>query len=141
MEVRELDSKEIEGFEYERHWVQDLLNGHKLDIKLTKQKEDIPTLHTLIDNGPYTDQPESELQIFGTVFGDILANELNLRWVVVSDEDGADFALQYKDREIFLFPKDMIIKRVENDVEINLSVMLKELTKTVNDLINDTSIK
>ncbi len=59
-----------------------------------------------------------------------------MSWVVLQDEHGSDFALQYRDLDIFVFPRDMILKRVERgeDVHrINLDVMLEEIRKTVQD--------
>jgi len=141
MESRSLNKEEIEGLEQERNWVIDLLKGHGSDIKLEKNNSDLKTLQTILENGPYTNDAESELIVLGTVYGDILASELGLHWVVVTDEHGEDIGLQYKNTKIFLFPRDMIIKRIEKNEEPDLTFMFNELKKTVEDMINDPSIE
>lgn len=71
-----------------------------------------------------------ELVALGFVFGDILSRELGLRWVVVDDEYGTDFGLKLPEAKVFLFPGDMLIKRVEqgeDQANIDLSYLLREL--------------
>ncbi len=141
MDSRGLEIKEKEGLEQERIWIIDLLKGHGSHIKLNKNKSDLSTLQAILDNGPYTHDAESELIVLGTVYGDVLASELGLRWVVVTDEDGTDIGLQYKNTKIFLFPRDMIIKRIEKNEEPDLSFMFNELKKIVEGMINDPEIE
>ncbi len=140
MDVRNIDATESQGLEAERQWVQDLIKGFGSDVVLSKTKDDLPTLQTIIENGPYTESPENELVVIGTTFGDILTTELGLHWVVVTDEYGTDIGLQYKNLEIYLFPRDMIVKRFEQGEEIDLTFMFGELVKVVNEKANDSSI-
>lgn len=134
--IRALDTSELAGFESDRIWVNQLLEKSDSNLKLTCTKTDLPTLQTLLDNGPYSTNASAELVTFGTVFGDVLAHEIGLHWVVLTDEFGTDFALQFKDDSIFVFPRDMIVKRVErgeNVKEIDLGFVLNEIHKTVLD--------
>ena len=140
MNVRDLDSDEISGLEAERQWVQSLLTGFGSDVVLTKTKSDIPSLQTIIENGPYTDSVENELIVIGTTYGDILATELKLHWVVVDDEHGTDIGLQYENLEIYLFPRDMIVKRFENGEDIDLTFMFKEIIRLVSEKSEDKEI-
>jgi len=116
-------------------WVNELLEKEfKTKVRLGGTREDIPTLHSMLSEGPYTEDASAELITFGTVFGHVLARELGMRWVIYRDEEGDDFALQYQDTELFLFPCDMIIKRVEKgeDIdEINLEAMLENLREVL----------
>jgi hypothetical protein len=135
--TRPLDSQEQAGIAQATAWVNDVLErGFRSDIRLRGRREDIPTLHSLLGKGPFGADAASELTVFGTVFGEILATEIPMRWVVYQDEHGADFALQYQDLDLFVFPRDMILKRVErgeNVESINLEVMLEEIRKSVHD--------
>ena len=140
MHVRDLTDEERVGLDVERQWVADFLKGVGSDVRMTGTRSDIPTLHSLLDQGPYTDNAENELIIYGTLFGDILAKELGLHWVVVKDESGSDFALQYQDRQIFVFPKDMIVKRVERNEDFDLEHMLEELAQVVRSQVGDHHI-
>ncbi|QJE98077.1 DUF3806 domain-containing protein [Luteolibacter luteus] len=116
-------------------WVNELLEKEfKTKIRLTGTREDIPNLHTMLSEGPYTADPNAELTTFGIVFGHVLAREIPMRWVFYRDEQGSDLALQYQDLELFSFPCDMIFKRVEEgeDInEINLDLMLENLREAL----------
>lgn len=110
-------------------WVNELLEREfKTEVRLGGTREDLPNLHTMLGEGPYTSDAEEELKTFGMVFGHVVARELGMHWVVYRDDGGSDFALQYQDLELFLFPCDMLIKRVEAGEEIdeiNLEAMLE----------------
>lgn len=140
---RPLDSQEQAGIAQTTAWVNDVLErGFSSDVRLTGRREDIPILHSLLSKGPFGADAASELTVFGTVFGEILATEIPMSWVVFQDEHGSDFALQYQDRDLFVFPRDMILKRVEKgeDVKsINLEVMLEDIRKTVQDEAQNVS--
>lgn len=140
MDVRNIGPTEAEGLEAERKLAQDLVKGFGSDFVLSKTKSDLPALQTIIENGPYTESPENELVVIGTAYGDILATELGLHWVVVTDEYGTDIGLQYRNLEIYLFPRDMIVKRFEQGEEIDLTFMFGELIKVVNEKESDGSI-
>lgn len=133
--TRPLNDEEQAGIAQATAWVNDVLHrGFKSDIRLTGRRGDIPTLHSLISKGPFGADAASELTVFGTVFGGILATEIPMRWVVFQDEHGSDFALQYRDLDVFVFPRDMLLKRVERgeDVRrINLDLMIEEIRKSV----------
>jgi hypothetical protein len=116
-------------------WVNELLEKEfKTEVRFKGTREDIPTLHTMLSEGPYTEDVEAELTSFGIVFGHVLARELGMRWVIYQDDQGSDYALQYQDLELFLFPSDMLIKRVEVGEEIgeiNLDAMLEDLREAL----------
>jgi len=118
-------------------WVNELLEKEfKTEVRLGGTREDIPNLHTMLSEGPYTSDPEEELKTFGIVFGQVLARELGMRWVVYRDDEGSDFALQYQDTELFVFPCDMIAKRLEAGEEIdeiNLEAMLESLREALSE--------
>jgi hypothetical protein len=133
--TRPLDPQEQEGIAYATAWINDVLEqGFKSDVRLTGTRDDIPTLHTLLSQGPYGEDVASELMLFGTAFGEILAKEIPMHWIVLEDEQGADLALQFGDLEVFVFPRDMILKRAERGEDIasiNLEVLLEELRVAV----------
>lgn len=116
-------------------WVNEILEKEfKTKIRLKGTREDIPNLHTMLSEGPYTEDVEAELNSFGMVFGHVLARELGMRWVIYQDDQGSDYALQYQNLELFLFPGDMLIKRAEagDDIsEINLDAMLESLSEAL----------
>ena len=61
---------------------------------------------------PVTSDP---LVAFGTVLGDALCGSLSMQWVRVDDDYGSDLALRLGDTSLTVFPRDMVVKRVEQD--------------------------
>ncbi|MCW1884560.1 DUF3806 domain-containing protein [Luteolibacter flavescens] len=116
-------------------WVNNLLaEEYQTDVRLTGTMEDIPNLHTMLGEGPFTDDPEAELKTFGIVFGNVLARELGLRWVIHRDDEGTNYALQYQDTELLVFPCEVISARLEEGEEIdeiNLEAILESLRESL----------
>jgi hypothetical protein len=93
--------------------------------KLTKTKSDLPVLQKLIDDMVFTKSQTYELQSLGVAFGDVLASELPLRWVMVTDEFGTDPTLRFKETTLQVNALTMISKRVERDETVNVSELLR----------------
>lgn len=53
---------------------------------LTKTKSDLDVLQRLVDDQTFNKMQTYQLQCLGVVFGDVLANEFPLKWVMVTDE-------------------------------------------------------
>src|ERR1700693_4519273 len=67
---------------------------------LGKTVADLSVLQRLIDDRVFSKSQTYELQSLGIVFGDVLASELPLRWVMVTDEYGTDPTLRFKDTTV-----------------------------------------
>ena len=65
------------------------------------------------------------LQCLGIAFGDVLASELPLRWMMVTDQYGTDPTLRYKDTTIQINALTIVSKRVERDEEVDVETMLR----------------
>ena len=62
----------------------------------------------------------------GVVFGDVLASELPLRWVMVTDEYGTAPTLRFKQTTVQVNALTTISKRIERDEPVNLSLLLRQ---------------
>lgn len=91
---------------------------------LTKTLADLTVLQRLIDDKAFGKKQTYELQSLGVAFGDVLASELPLRWVMVTDEYGTDPTLRFKDTTIQINALTMISKRVEKDEKVSLTEIL-----------------
>jgi hypothetical protein len=60
------------------------------------------------------------------VFGDVLASELPLRGVMITDEYGSDPTLRFRNTTININTLAMISKRVEGDEPVDLSRLLQQ---------------
>lgn len=95
---------------------------------LARTVADLPVLQRLIDDDAFNKTQTYELQSLGIAFGDVLASELPLRWVMVTDEYGTDPTLRYKDSLMNINALTMISKRVERGEGVNLAQLL-EITR------------
>ena len=75
---------------------------------LSRTKRDLPILQRLIDDKVFKKSQTYELQSLGVVFGDVLARELPLRWVMITDEYGTDPTLRFKNTSININALTMI---------------------------------
>jgi uncharacterized protein DUF3806 len=92
---------------------------------LTRTKSDLPVLQKLIDDNAFNKSQTYELQSLGVALGDVLASELPLRWVMVTDEYGTDPTLRFKDTTLQINALTMISKRVERDEAVSVSELLR----------------
>jgi|ERR1700722_12659774 len=92
---------------------------------LLKTVADLPVLQRLIDDKVFSKSQTYELQSLGVAFGDVLARELPLRWVMVTDEYGTDPTLRFKGTTLQINALTMISKRIEKDEKVNLSELLR----------------
>ncbi|HJT72187.1 MAG TPA: DUF3806 domain-containing protein [Terriglobales bacterium] len=86
---------------------------------LTRTERDLPILQRLINDRVFKKSQTYELQCFGVAFGDVLASEFPLRWVMVTDEFGTDLTLRFKQTTIQINALTMISKRVERGEPVN----------------------
>jgi hypothetical protein len=93
---------------------------------LSRTKRDLPILQRLIDDKVFKKSQTYELQSLGVVFGDVLASELPLRWVMTTDEYGTDPTLRFKNTSVNINALTMISKRVERDERVDFSSLLQK---------------
>jgi hypothetical protein len=100
--------------------------------KLAGTRDDLPILQKMINDRVFSKSQTYELQSLGVVFGDVLANELPLRWVIVSDEFGTDPTLRYKQTMTQINALTMISKRIERDEPVDLAELLRITREQLN---------
>lgn len=98
---------------------------------LTRTKSDLPILQRLIDDRMFKESKTYELQSLGVVFGDVLASELPLRWVMITDEYGTDPTLRFKDTDINVNALTMISKRVEGHEPVDVRLLLRQTREAI----------
>ncbi|KGE05298.1 hypothetical protein HRUBRA_00120 [Pseudohaliea rubra DSM 19751] len=75
--------------------------------------EDLPVLQRLLDQDVVTADDRRNLQAMGVVLGDLLAEELDMHWVIYEDRVGRSRALRYRQSDNYLFPATMVSRRRE----------------------------
>ncbi|HKA06951.1 MAG TPA: DUF3806 domain-containing protein [Gemmataceae bacterium] len=135
MKYARLSTDDLAVLDSDREFAASVLEVRFPKKRLTGTAADISLLQKILDGGPYTDSAEGELVALGTSLGDLLAQALNLRWVRYSDEYGSDLALRYEKTSIAIFPRDMIVKRVENGEDPDLQDLYDGVIREVKQLI------
>ena len=99
---------------------------------------DVEVLQQVLDDGPFTESPEAELVALGTALGDLFGQSFEqFNWVRVSDDDGVSLGMRYAETSIVIFPRDMIIKRVERgNEEVDLRMLYEGVIEGVQNLID-----
>jgi hypothetical protein len=77
------------------------------------KEHDLGLLQTLLDRRLVRPDQTDLLQGMGFILGDLLAQELGMRWVVYTDRVGRSRALRLGDSDNYLFPVTMISRRRE----------------------------
>ncbi len=129
-----LTSQEHEHLGHQRAVVEELLRVKYNTYTLPKLKADLPLLQQLINDRIFSPEQKYEWSCVGVIFGDIIANELGLNWIVQCDEYGIEPALNLENTSITLFPRTMILKRVEKSEYPDLQFLLGKLKESIDDL-------
>ena len=103
---------------------------------LTRTKKDLPILQQLLDEKAFKKSQTYELQCLGVAFGDVLASEFSLRWVMITDEYGTDPTLRFKNTTININALTMISKRVERDEPVDVLWLLRKTREALSDAEN-----
>ena len=82
---------------------------------------DLETLQLMLDQGVVGAEELRKLQALGVVMGDLLAEELDMHWVIYTDDTGRSRALQLGDSMNFLFPITMISRRAAAGIEVRVA--------------------
>jgi hypothetical protein len=120
----ELTAADVARLDKQRALVVGALKQHHDASSLSRTKLDLPSLQRLLDEHAFAKTQAYELQSLGVTFGDVLANELGLRWTIVADDYGRDPTLRLGDTTIQVNALTMISKRVERGEAVNLKVLL-----------------
>lgn len=81
---------------------------------------DLRVLQDLLDRDVLEPGATYELQALGVAMGDVLAKQLGLHWVAVTDDYGRSRALAGGDSATILFPVTMISRLVEAGIEVDV---------------------
>lgn len=108
----------------QRSWVRnhyDVEARHKYETLEGK----LHLLQVILDSGWIEPDETAKLQNLGIAFGDAMAQELGLEWVIVDDEYGHSPSLRFPGTTVIAFPRSMISKRVERGDKVDVREMFR----------------
>ena len=122
----ELSHEDSERLDQQRALVAATAKQRYGTVSLSRTKKDLPILQRLIDDKVFKKSQAYELQSLGVVFGDVLASELHLQWVMITDGYGTDPTLRLKNTSVNINALTMISKRVERDEPVDVFSLLQK---------------
>ena len=122
----ELSPQDNERLNQQRAVVADASRQRYGIASLTRTKKDLPILQRLLDDKVFDGSQTYQLQSLGVAFGDVLATEFSLHWVMITDEYGTDPTLRFKNTSVNINALTMISKRVENGERVDVFQLLEQ---------------
>jgi len=107
--------------QHQRQTIRDLAALHLGRAFSGVKERDLETLQKLLDDRVVDSEDSAQLQSMGVILGDLLAHELDMRWVIYEDREGRSRALQLGETQNFLFPITMISRRAEIGITVNVA--------------------
>lgn len=83
--------------------------------RLCGKGADLELLQRALDDDASDLSKPAVVQSLGLAFGNVLASELGLDWVIVEDEYGSDPALRHPETDALLHPLTMVSGRIEDE--------------------------
>ena len=126
------DEAVLEG---DRDFLPAVLEARFPHLRLVGTSDDLAILQEVAQGGPYSDDPMGEVIAMGTALRDVIARSSGMSWIRYSDEEGVDFALRYEKTSIVVFPRSMILKRIERDEPLDILHIHNEVCRHVRELM------
>lgn len=121
----ELSQHDIARLDRQRAIIAAAAKQHYGTPALKKDASDLAVLQRLIDDKAFAKTQTYELESLGVAFGDVMASEVPLKWVMVTDEYGTDPTLRFKNTTLQINALTMISKRVERGESVDLDHLLQ----------------
>jgi hypothetical protein len=135
MQFARLTAEDQAALDSDREFAPAVLKARFAGTRLTGAPSDVETLQRILDGGPHSESPADELVALGTSLGDLLGQAIGMQWVRFTDEHGTDLGLRYAKSTIVIFPRDMIVKRVEDGEEVDLQHLYDGVVEKVQEMI------
>ncbi len=98
----------------------DELARSQLGAQVRNSKDDLQLLQRIVNRGLIGKDERLKLQAMGAVLGNLLVQELGLKWMVYEDEMGRSRAVCVEQTEHCLFPVTMLSRRMEVGIMVNV---------------------
>jgi hypothetical protein len=131
--IGELSYLDRQFMAQQRALLEDLTTRH-FGRRFNRERDnDLELLQLLLDKKLVRPGQTRELQAMGVVMGDLLAADLDLRWVVYEDHVGRSRALRDDVSGTYLFPITMISRRREADNRTPVAAIYAKASNIITD--------
>jgi hypothetical protein len=108
-----------------------LLRSRYGDVRLLHTEDDLRLLQRLQDDGILQADQRETLECVGVAFGQVLAKQSALRWVIVEWEGERVLGLQYPNTTVIVFPDSMISKRINRGERVEFASLFQSVVEQV----------
>lgn len=122
-----LNPSDVVRLSKQRKIVKTALRAHH-GVELEGAPADVPNLQRLIDEGIFSREELYERQSIGVAFGDAIAKELSLRWVMVLRDHGTEPALCCGPDDSTIDVISMITDPLDRGEKVDLAALKASLT-------------
>ncbi len=130
----ELTANDTDRLNRQRQVVAAVLKDTLGISELKKDQSDLKLIQKIIDAKSFGRSQTYELQSLGVVFGDVLAGEFGLHWVMMTDEYGTDPTLRYEKSSLNINALTMISKRVERGDKLDVQRLYDQVRDSLSGL-------
>lgn len=117
--VSDLDDEWMGILESHIDWVQGWISPGS-ESKFDNTEGRLALIQQILDSGTIDTDEGDKLEALGTYFGQAIVDKTGWNWKVVHDEYGSDLAIQHSTKSALIFPMSMIVKRVQDDDNIDV---------------------
>lgn len=130
--IRGLTDAESDTLDVQRNKLIRLLNDRYGDVDARGPDDRLQLLQRLHDDGGMSKL--ADVHSVGTIFGDAIADQSQLKWVTVDWEGTRIFALNFPKSTILIFPESMIEKRLARNEKIHFANLVRDTVQQVEEL-------
>lgn len=113
-----------------------------LHSELDGSKNDLALIQRTLDSGLIAVEAEYTIRSLGLAFGKVFVNtESGYDWWMIHDEYGRDPAVRYLQSSLTFHPQDMLLKRVEQGEQINISELYEGLRAQLQEIIDSSDLR
>lgn len=132
-----IEASDLKRLDRQRSEITRLLSPEDLAGSYSTAMGKLATLKIILETGVFGPNHTHELQCLGVILGDVFVQELNFRWIMVSDELGITPAITHNNNELTFFPLTMISKRIERGETVDITALYKQLSGKIKQLISE----
>jgi hypothetical protein len=96
---------------------------------------DLQVIQSVLDHLSFDQADTLALEGLGIIMGDVLARKLDLRWVTMTQGTESMPALQYQESGILMYPRDLIVKRIERGETVDVMDLFNTLVEHVRGMV------
>ena len=138
---RDLSPDDVAQLDKQRDLVLDVAKKRYGTNAFTKTKSDLAIIQKIVDDNVFQKNQTYELQSLGVVFGDVLATESKLHWMMVTDQWGTDPTLRFENTSIQINALTMLSKRIEDGRGVDAADLFAGVNAQVKKMIDSGQYK